>query len=296
MVFTPTTAQMGHVSNFGTSDSGAIDEEFYFESCDFGKNGTVMERDGMRGTRSLSADDIKEGIFTCDGPVSLVPTPEDLDIWLPRILGASEAATDIFALAETLPEFNVGVDRGGDAYTYDGVKVNKATFRCSKGEPLRLLLDLIGKTETTGQTFPTLTLSNAGFYAMHELVLTIESVEREVAEIEIVIDNQLVGDRHNNSQSVTDIPSGGRLITMKVVMPFSGANVALHNAAVTGAAGTAAWSFGGYSTSFAFAALQAPKQTPPVRGKTEETMLTKNFTARATAATKELIVTHDAAA
>lgn len=296
MVFTPTTAVMGHATQFGTSDSGAIDERFHFDSEDIRKRGVIIERDGLRGTRSHHADDTRVGPYTVGGTVTLQPTPEDLDIWLPRILGAAES-TDVFALAETLPDFNVGVDRVTKVFTYAGCKVNKATFRGSSGQTIRLILEIVGKTESVANagTFPTLSFSNTTPYVFTDLALTLQSSEREVTDFELVIDNQLVTDRFNNSLTVTDIPPGDRIISLRTTHPYASANADLYAQALAGAAGTLALATGGYSTSFAFAKLQVPDESPVVQGK-GEIPLTLNMTSRMTGTTKELIVTHDAAA
>jgi hypothetical protein len=66
-----------------------------------------------------------------------VPTPVELDAWLPRILGASESA-DSFLLAETVPEFGMLFDRGAERFVYTGCKVSRAVFSGAPGQ----LIDL----------------------------------------------------------------------------------------------------------------------------------------------------------
>ena len=69
-----------------------------------------------------------EGIYTVGGPVVLACRPDDLDIWLPRILGTAEAA-DVFALGETVeyievPRDVIGLCVGKSTYARCGIIVN----------------------------------------------------------------------------------------------------------------------------------------------------------------------------
>ena len=58
---------------------------------------------GLAALQLLVIDDNKQ-MRTIVGSVLLEPTPADLSIWLPRILGAT-ASGSTFALASTLPSF-----------------------------------------------------------------------------------------------------------------------------------------------------------------------------------------------
>ena len=167
-----TTAFMGHQARLATSASGAVTQPFVFVSEGIQKKGRIIERDGIRGSRSHSSEDTRSGPYSVAGQLVLEPTPEDLAIWFPRILGAAASGTT-FALAETLPDFNLAVDRGAKVFTYAGCKVGKATFSGTQGGLLRLTLHIVGKTEAIGNsgTFPALTLTETQPYIFSDVSL-----------------------------------------------------------------------------------------------------------------------------
>lgn len=291
-----TTAFMGHQAKLATSSSGAVTEPFVFVSETIQKRGTIVEREGIRGTRSHTSADTRQGPYRVAGRLVLEPTPEDLAVWLPRILGAAASGTT-YALAEALPDFNLAVDRGVKVFTYAGCKVDKATFSGSEGGLLRLSLDVVGKTEAVGNadTFPALTLTNTQPYIFSDLVLTLQAATREVKSFELTIDNRLVTDRFMNSTTVTDIPSADRAITLRTTHAWATDNAALYEQALAGAAGSMVFTNGGYSTTFGFATLQCPAESPTVADR-QEVPLVLSMVARKTAGASELEVTHDSTA
>ncbi len=143
----PTTASMGHQAKLGTiSEStygtppGAVTEPFVFVSEAIAKRGLIVERSGLRGTRSHVADDTRVGPYTAGGMLVLEPTPEDLAIWLPRILGGTPTGSSpkTYPLAETLPSFTLAIDRVAKVFTYAGCKVNRAILSGAQGGLMRL--------------------------------------------------------------------------------------------------------------------------------------------------------------
>src|SRR5262245_2113866 len=96
----PTTASMGHQTKLATisettygTSPGAVNEPFVFVNESIVKRGRIVERTGLRGTRSHAADDTRLGPYSVSGQLVLEPTPEDLAIWLPRILGGAPSGT-----------------------------------------------------------------------------------------------------------------------------------------------------------------------------------------------------------
>ena len=195
----PTTASMGHQAKLGTKNETTygtavtVDEGFVFTSENIVKRGVIVERTGLRGTRSHQSDDTRVGPYTVGGRLVLEPTPEDLAVWLPRILGA-EAAGTTYDLAETLPSFTLSIDRVAKVFTYAGCKVDRATFQGSQGGLLRLTLDLVAQSENVAAagTFPSLSPSTAPPYIFSDLALTLAATSREVKQFELY-DRQRTG-------------------------------------------------------------------------------------------------------
>lgn len=270
-------------------------EPYEFVSEALQKQGEILDTAGIRGTRSHSVERTRSGTEKVEGSITLHVSPTMLDTLLPRILGGSEDA-DVFDLAETIPEFQVMVDRVAKVFTYEGCRVNKATFRGSSGGLLELVLDLIGKTESVGNagTFPALTMPVDPPYVFHDGVLTVASTQRRFMEFEIVIDNALQA-RFANSATATDVSSADRIVTFRCKSPFTADEVDLYNLPLAGAAASLTFTNGGYTTTFDFPALQFPDRSPVVAGR-EEIPLELEGIARKTGSTAELTVTHDSAA
>jgi hypothetical protein len=265
-----------------------------FVSESLKKTATIVERAGIRGTRSHTSQDTRSSVYTVGGQVLLEPTPEDLAVLLPYILGGSNT-NNAYALAETLPDFAVVVDRVTKVFTYANCKVDRATISASKGDPvIKLALELAGITESVANAGTlSATLAYTPPYIFTDLVLTLLSVARQAESFTLVIDNQLVKDRHMNQTMVVDLPEQDRLVTLQTNHGYTDDNADLYAQALAGAAATLVLSQAGtnYSTTFSFGTLQVPAESPVVAGK-EEVMLPLQMVARKTSVADELAVTH----
>lgn len=289
------TPSIGVLAKLGTADSGGVTatQPFVFISETLSKHQSIVERDGIRGTRSHTALDTRLGNAPVDGTLVMEPTPEDLAIWFPRILGAAAAGTS-YLLAETVPDFALWVDRIAKVFGYAKNWVDRATFSASEGQPMRMSLELVGTDEAVANagTFPALTITYTQPYLFTDMVLTLGGTARQAKEFTLTIDNHLIKDRFFNSTIRQLAPSEDRTVTLSCTVPYSVENTALYAQALAGAAGTLVLTNAGYSTTFSFGVLQVPYDTPTVTGK-GEVMLTLNMVARKTGSTLELAVTHD---
>ncbi len=308
----PTTASMGHQTKLATiSEStygtppGAVNEPFVFVSESIMKRGVIVERSGLRGTRSHVANDTRVGPYTVGGMLVLEPTAGDLAIWLPRILGGTPSGSPpTYPLAETLPSFTMAIDRVAKVFTYAGCKVNRAVLSGTQGGLLRLALDVVAQSETVGAagSFPSLSPSVTQPYIFSDLALTLAATSREVRQFSLTIDNALVTDRFMNSVTIVNAPEGDRTIALNTMHAWAPANTDLYAQALAGAAGalTLTNALGGsppagYQTIFNFATLQSPDRSPSVAGR-QEVFLNLEMLARKVGGTAELEVTHDATA
>jgi len=301
----PTTASMGWAAHlgtvtettYGTLPEGGVTEGFIFASESIGKRAVIVERDGIRGTRSHVAGDTRQGPYRVAGTLILEPTPADLAIWLPRILGGTPTS-GTYPLADTLPSFSLSVDRVAQVFIYSGCKVDKATFHGAKGGLVQLSLDIVGQSETVADagSFPSLTpsIEEGPYIFAGDPVLTLNSTVREVAEFELSIHNALVTDRFMNTLTVVNLPEGDRAITLRTKHAWASQNTDLYNQALAGASGTLAFTNGSSSTTFSFGTLQVPAASPNTAGK-REIMLQLDMVARKTGGTLELSVSNTAA-
>lgn len=292
-------ASMGHQAKLtlgaaGTT-IGSFTEAYEFVSENVQKRLTILDTSGIRGTRSHPAERTRDGTYAVGGTIRFHATPAMLDLLLPRILGAAESA-DSFALAETLPEFDILIDRVAKRFTYGNCKVSRATFRCQAGGLLELDLDVVGKTEAVAATaFPTITAPTDPPYVMQDLVATLLSSARKLTTFECVIDNGLVP-RFSNSQTATDVSPTDRIISFNWTTPYTSDEVDLYGIN-TGSAAAATFVFtnGGYATTFTLAKLQVPDASPVV-GSKGEIFLPQSGVAKMSSTTRELVITHDSVA
>ncbi len=269
----------GYDTRFGLGpqdDEGLATQEFAVASHNINKNdGALIRSDNMRGQRSPVGDYTQKGIYNPGGPVVMHPTPEDLDFLLPYILGATEAATDSFAVAENLPELVATVDKVLKVRTFRKGKVAQATFRSRKGEVLTLELQLefqIADDPTNAGTFPDIasTLTTKLPYVHHQSTLTFDSGNIEIDNIVLVINNNLETDHHNNSQSRTSLPEGVRQVTLSFDTEMEATNFTakLQDIAPAGVSGsTLVYTDGTDTLTFTLGRLQKPETPVNVQGK-----------------------------
>jgi len=275
-------------------------ETYEFISESLGLEATHTDNNAIRGTRSHEANTVREGTETVSGDITFHPSPADLDLWLPRILGAAESL-DSFTLAETVPAFGVMIDRVAKVFSYADCYVNQATFKSDSGGLLELTLNLIGVSESVGNagTFPAISLATAANNVpyTHEDTsgaVTLVGSARDTSSIEIVINNNLEA-KFFNSQTATHVIAKDRVITVKTTHPYSSTDTDLYAQAVAGAAGSIVYTNGGMSTTFTFGNLKVPDTSPKIPGKDEIT-IELEMTAFKTGSTDELVVTHDSVA
>lgn len=255
----------------------------------------IIETNGMRGTTDHNSERTREGLKKVSGSIKVPCSRITLDALLPYILGGSES-TNIFALAETLPEFYMMVDRGAKVFTYSGCRIAKASFNSSSGQMLMLDLDIEAETETTGDagSFPSLTFPTEKPYIMKDGVLTLQSATRQFNNFNLTITNQLNTELFENNLTRYDIPLIDREISLATDHPWDTDNVDLVKQALAGAAGTAVFTNGAASgdvLTFAMAAIQYANKTPTNQAK-DVTRLPLEGMVRSLGSTKSLITTN----
>lgn len=258
-----------------------------------GKTNQLINTMGMYGTRSQHKERTRISTSNIGGQLSFELSPAVMVFFWPMILGADASGTT-FALAETMQEFDLQIDRSTKVFTYADCKVNKCTMRGSSGSFVNTTLDLIGVSETVGNsgTGQSLTTPIDPPYIFEDGVLTIGGTAYTIFDFEFAVDNKLAA-RFGNSLTATRIsPQDLRDVTLNITCPFSSTEYALYNAGITSAAATLVFTNGNYSTTITLPAIQAPTQSPVSQGK-GEIPLKLNYTARMTSTTSECTITHD---
>jgi len=291
----------GSQVKWGVDSANPITKTYEFISEAFGAKPEHTETGGIRGTRSRPSENVVLNKIPVDGPVEVEPVPSLLSAWgLQAILGGTPtgSAPVTYPLGETVPAYFHTFDRIAKVFTYAGVKVNKATFRSSEGQNLRLGFEFAGLTETVGAagTFPAIPAAAAAIPLeapfQHESALfTFNGVARNVKDVEILFDNHLDLERYLNSLTRTALPEQDRTVSVTVTTPFTSDETDLYLQALQpGVGGTVVYTNGTKTLTFTFAALQAPVPTPSTSGKVE-IPLKMTFMARMLGATREVVVT-----
>ncbi len=255
----------------------------------------IVETSGMTGTVEHNKERTREGLKRVSGSIKLACSRIALDTLLPYITGSAES-TNVFALADTLPDFYLMIDRLAKVYTYSGCRIAKATFTGSKGDMLFLELEIEAETETTGaaDTFPVLTVPTEKPYLMADGVLTLVAEERTFDNFSLVIENRLNTAQFENGLTRYDIPLIDRVITLATDIPWSAANTDTVKQALDGSAGSLVFTNAGASgdvLTFAMATIQYANKTPTLTGK-DVLRLPLEGMVRSSGTTKPLIITN----
>lgn len=256
---------------------------------------SLIQSDGIRGTRSRYGDRVKQGQKSVAGDLVLNPTPIELDTLLPYILGANES-TDVFAVADTLPSFYVMLDRVQKLHTYAGLVVARAVFDFTANQLVRLTLSLVGTTETEANAggFPSLTIDTGEAYVMHQGVLSLHSSNREFNSARLTIDNAPLV-LYRNNQEASAITPGDRVVTLDVELPYDSSNYDIYTSqeAGTWASGSLTLTNGNQSLLFSMNSLRSEPGTPDIQARGQELVMPLSFRAYMTGSTREIQITND---
>lgn len=291
-------AEPGSAAHTFDTDSEPID----FLREDVRKHGRNIYPDGIRGTRSMPSERVRDGAYLVKGTFTVNPSPEFLDLWLPRILGASEVATDTFGLAETLPEFGLLMDRVYETFEYTDCRVSRMLLRgrsvaygSSEPQPVEMIIEVYGKTEVTGTSYPELTLGASATdfpYIFEDTCSEIKlgGTAYECIGAEILVDNH-IHPRFVNCLTATSLTPADRTVSLSLVTPATSDESALYP---YGSAGSAVVKFvnGSYSCTWTMPKLSVADTSPVVRGK-QEIILTLDGRAGSNAGADELVVVND---
>ncbi len=267
---------MGHATQLGLGPQHATSlatRQFEFQSCTLNRQQNLIRSHGIRGQRAPIGDFTQEGTSSVSGRIVLMPRPDDLDFLLPYILGGAEAS-DVFDLAETLPQLVATVDKDLMVETYRGIKVAQAILRSQQGQPLTLELHLEGQTKDNSAaagTFPSIgsTLSEKLPYVHHHASWTFDGTDIPINDLVLTIDNGLELDHFNNSQSRVRLPEGEPSVTLAFTTPHS-ADFADHLREIAAAGVSAAqlsYDNGTDRLTVDFGRLQKPETPVDIRGK-----------------------------
>lgn len=268
----------------GDESDDVVDEAYEFTSETMTRSVEHIGGVGISGDRQVRQERIVEGTIDVSGSITMEPTPDEMDKWLPRILGGAKQVDNTISIANTLPEFILEISKVGRAFKFANCKVNRATIRVATGSVVELTLDVLAKTFTTPASITSVPLVQAAPYVFHEGVLTLIALTREFNEAELTIENNLLGDIYRNSQTRSHIPEGPVAVTFNPTLPFTADEVDILNQTVAGAAATLVLTKGAKSLTVALGNLKFNGPGPQVGSRDGEILYSPTGTAYKTAA------------
>lgn len=272
----------------------AITKRFDFMRESLARRGSLLNGNGLRGTREMDISRVRDSLYRVGGTISLEPNAVELALLMPWILGGTPSGTT-YGLGEALTDRYVVIDRVAKVFSYAGCKVDRATFRASQGEPLTLDLDIVGQTQSKANagTFPAINIDTAGGgpFIFTDLSLSLAGTTYNAKDFELVIDNMLDKDRFFNSPTLTSVATTGRRIALRNTLPYGDAE-ALLGAGAAGVAAVATFTNGTVSVAFTLPAVAYPHDDPTTPGRSE-IMLAIEGDAYHTGSTDSLTVTLD---
>ncbi len=289
------------------SDWSVSSRSFDFRSSTLAKHGRRVFADGIRGTRSPHIDRLRDATYYVSGEVVIDVSPSDLEYLLPLIMGTGPA------LLEDVPYFACMMDTDADVFKFTDLKVNGAVLsgraprlnESSSPDLMTLSLQLVGKTFTSGQTYPAAapeitTGSATQPYILADATISIESANREVVSFAFLVRNGLAT-RFVNSLTATNIcPGTTRFVGARLVHPWNADHDDLLDISInTGNTATFTFTNGGMSTAFTMVALDTANQPSPTIRHKGEIFLQRDYRAYAKGTVgvdynKELTVVNDA--
>lgn len=285
--------KVGAFNRLGYSATGAgtATTEFEFlEGSTLGLTEQFWDANAIRGTRSHGSERVRRVNRRVDGTLLLCPTPVELAVLLPLILGGTPVGT-AYPLGEALTLFDLYGVRDGTVYTYDECAVETATFTATEGGPMQLQMTVVGKDETAAGSMGAITIDvTTQPFVLSDAAVSVAGSAREVSGFELTIQNVLEV-KHRNSNTPTQIVATDRSVLLN--LPISlGTDGALYGSVVGGVAATITLTNGAVSLLFSLVKVQAPKNPLPL-GQRGILDFPWQGVARKSGSTLELVTTLD---
>jgi len=266
-----------HRFAFGASPTTFDSSSRRFEVVEssIGKQGEILDSQGVLGGRTRRIDRSRAGIVRVGGDISFDLSFNMWDFFLPFILGANES-TDTFLPADSLPGFDMLHDpfnTGSNASKFGELYVNRMTLRFAPGI-LRMSLSTIGKTITTGQSFTSAALGSTDavdapmtFYDSAS-GFSIQSGAVPIIEGELVIDN-FCESYFRNSQTALAVRATDIQVGLRTNIPLTSSTWGTYFGDKSAVDATITLTRGAVSSVITLYNLKNPDQSPGMTGKGE---------------------------
>ena len=110
-----------------TSSFSSSSKWIQIQSESIKRQGTLVDADGIRGTRSHDSSRVRTPPYKVGGQMTVYCDINVLDVFLTYILGGTKSGST-YPLTDALSSFYLMIDRGTAVFTYGPCYVSKATF------------------------------------------------------------------------------------------------------------------------------------------------------------------------
>ena len=274
------------------SDFTGTDPQFEYIGESLSMQQQMGGGQGIRGSRSHNKSRVRILAESISGGINIEPTANELKTLLFLAMGGG--STSATALAETLDNFGVCIDRIAKRFTYKNCKINRFQLSGSAGQPVSCAVEVEGESEIVeAGAFPSVAaIDGSAPYIFSDATISLaaDASATQIARFTLAIDNGLDTGRYMNSVTRDCLDPTDRRIGLSLSIPYNADSVDLHDQSVAGASGTLTLTQG---TTFAFTMgnLKSPAQSPVTSRRGEEVFLELNMVAYCTSANDELSVT-----
>jgi hypothetical protein len=295
------TASAGYAAQLGldTTSPGNTStmHRFEFASCMLGAHESIIDANGIVGSRSRDIERVRGGLVHVNGVIEMEPTALEWSLLLPWLMGGTTSGSPavVYSLGDQMPTQFITVDKVAKVFTYSSCAVNRFTLTGAQGQALKLRIEVIGavETEANAGTFTTkaIDLTTAPF-VFSDAVVTAGGTGTLIKNFELSVDNHIDADRFFNSVTLATPPLAlDRTTTFRTLIAFDSVlGAAIYGTGVAGSIIDINHTNGSQTLNIAMPAVSFPRQGLDVAGRTE-VMMPIEGTAYRRALASELVVT-----
>lgn len=263
---------------------------------------TDATEENICGTLEREQADVLPGIQRHRHHITMYPTRAELATLLP-LAGLAESPAGTFTASDTLPSFDLQIDRVAEAHLYDDSYVDVFILSGQRGrKPLKVQMQIVSKEEedtsfsaspATAQApiaFIDGNITSGGFNFM--------SADRLFDRFALVL-NHKVASRFNNNETADYIVPTDHDYSLGISIPYTATHKDIYDAFTSatrheGAAGTLQFSRGGLDTLITMGNLKWQANPPAIPGKPEDIRQDIYLQIFKDGSTPSIVITNDA--
>lgn len=267
------------------------------------KQEQILDTQGIRGTRTHSEEQTRAGTYTIGGTLTLTPSPELLENFLPLILGTAKdsdgggSGIDRYTTGESLILFSLLIDKVGAIFEFRECQIARAVFTGTKDQLVSMSLDIQAREQAVESTWQS-NIAAIGTselydpYVFHDCDIEADGVaDLPINGFTLTIDNSL-DVQHRNTQRPASIVPQDRVVTLSVPVPFNSGNYTEFYGSTSQTTSQLKMNNGTYRCDFEMGQMSQTKRTPVVSGKSEIGLMLE-YQARATSYVAGTPTSHD---